>query len=102
MSYNLDVMVTKHTAYNEKFVHLQIGLCKCHYVGVLGQIRLWTYPMVTSYIPHFGSGCKLLGQTLFTTWADPFCHWLLDYVFYRPDITVKTLQMLFSLYYYML
>ena len=49
-------MLTKSIAYNERFVHLQIGLCKCQYLGTLGPIRQWTHPMVTSwpsYIPCF-------------------------------------------------
>ena len=39
-------MATKHIAYNEKFVHLQVELCQCQYLGALGPIRLWAHPMV--------------------------------------------------------
>ena len=41
LSYSLDVTVTKHIACNEKFVHLQVGLCKCQYLGALRPISLW-------------------------------------------------------------
>ena len=46
----------KRIAYNEKFVYLQIGLCKCQYLGALGPNRRWSHPLVTSCksnIPYF-------------------------------------------------
>ena len=49
VSYSLDKVVTKRIAYNEKFVHLQIGSCKCQYLGALGPNRQWTYALVTSW-----------------------------------------------------
>ena len=47
--YSLDIVVTKRIEYNEKFVHLQIGSCKCQYLGALGPNRQWTHPLVTSW-----------------------------------------------------
>ena len=52
----LDIVVTKRIAYNEKFVHLQIGSCKCQYLGALAPNKQWTHPLVTSWpsdIPYF-------------------------------------------------
>ena len=36
---DLGIVVTKRIAYNEKFVHLQIGPCKCQYLRALGPNR---------------------------------------------------------------
>lgn len=41
-------MITKHIAYNEKFVHLKIGLSLYEYLEALGPDRLWAHPRVTS------------------------------------------------------
>ena len=38
VSYSLDIIVTKSIEYNDKFVHLQIGSCKCQYSGLWVQI----------------------------------------------------------------
>ena len=48
ISYSLDMVVTKRIAYNKKNFHLQIGSCKCQYLGALGPNRHWTHPLVTS------------------------------------------------------
>ena len=32
-SKNLNVVAAKHVVYHEKFVHLEIGLCQCQYLG---------------------------------------------------------------------
>ena len=56
VSYSSDIVVTKCIAYNKKFDHLQIGSCKCQYLGTLGQNRQLTHPVVTrwpSNIPYF-------------------------------------------------
>ena len=56
VSYSLDIVVTKSIAYNKKFVHLQIGSCKCQYLGALHPNGQWTHPLVTSWpsnIPYF-------------------------------------------------
>ena len=47
------------------------------YLGALGQIRLQTHPMVTSYqviLLNLEQLKKLLGQTLLTRWIDPSLH----------------------------
>ena len=49
VSYSLDIVVTKGIAYNNKFVHLQIGPCKCQYLGALGPNRQWTHPLVNCF-----------------------------------------------------
>ena len=46
----------KRIAFNEKFVHLQIGSCKYQYLGALGTHRMWAHSLVTnrpSNIPNF-------------------------------------------------
>ena len=56
VSYSLDIVVTKRIACNKKFVHLQIGSCKCQYLGALGPNRQWTHPLGTSWpsnTPYF-------------------------------------------------
>ena len=61
-------MVTKDIAYNERFVHLQTGLCKCQYLGALGPSRLWTHSMATrlpSFVPYFGA-CEV------NCWVKPY------------------------------
>ena len=41
--------VSKSMTYNEKFVHLQIGSCKCKPLGALDTNRQWIHPLVTSW-----------------------------------------------------
>ena len=38
--FSLNITATKRVAYNEKFVHLQVGLCRCQNLWVLGPIKL--------------------------------------------------------------
>ena len=75
-------MLTKSIAYNERFVHLQIGLCKCQYLGTLGPIRQWTHPMVTSwpsYIPCFvlEHAKQVVRSNLIYQMGWPFPSWVL-------------------------
>ena len=47
------------------------------YLWALGQIRMWTHPMATSYqviLLNLEQLKKLLAQTLFTRWIDPSLH----------------------------
>ena len=56
LSYSLDIVVTKRTVYNKKFIHVQIGSYKCQYLGALGPNRQETHPLVMSWpsnIPYF-------------------------------------------------
>ena len=65
--YTTDITAMKSTAYKEKFVHLQIGLCKCEYLEALGPVRLWSFSMVTSwlsYIPFFEYMKSIFGSNL--------------------------------------
>ena len=39
----------KGIAYNEKSVHLQIGLCNCQYLRPLSSNRQWTNPLVINW-----------------------------------------------------
>ena len=60
ISYGLDIVVTERITH-KKFIHLQIGSCKCQYLEAFGPNNQWTQPLVTSWpsnIPHY-QGCEV-------------------------------------------
>ena len=83
VSYSLDIVVTKHIAYNEKFVHLQIGLCKCQYLGTLDPNRQWTHPLVTHWLSNISYFLAYQGN-----------HWI---KYYLPDGLILPVFLLWAL-----
>ena len=58
-------MSAKHVVYHEKFVHLEIGLCQCQYLGTLDPSygdQLTKLPWETFYTSKLINLCNQSGQ----------------------------------------